>query len=189
MLSHQDFNQTGFNLIEVVIVLAIIAVILTFGLPGFRDWSQNTQIRSTAESIQSGLQSARSEAVRRNVGVEFSLSGNLGSAGGTGWTIAQVNSPTVAIQSKPDNESSSRVVVTTVPSGADMITFDGTGRAWTGNAGKNRDGTAFLTRINIDSNGMSAAESRDLSIVIDAVGGRIRMCDPNVSTTGDPRVC
>lgn len=189
MLIRAPRREVGFSLIEISIVLAILALVLTFGVPSFVEWSQNTQIRATTESIQSGLQFARSEAVRRNTGIEFKLSNNMGTAGGTGWTVAPVSSPNNPIQSKPDRESSSRIVVTSTPSGADMITFDGTGRAWTNKAGKNNDGTDFLTRVNVDSSGIDASKTRELSIMIDAVGGRIRMCDPNVSTTGDPRKC
>lgn len=186
MLIRQHTPRSGFTLIELVIVVAILALVLMFGVPGFMEWSQNTQIRASAESIQAGLQSARSEAVRRNARIEFRLSDNVGQEGETGWSIVEVSTSTV-LQSRPRAEGSNRVVVTTLPSGADIITFDGTGRTPSG-ASTNSDGSAFLTRINIDSAALSTASSRDLAITL-SLGGQIRMCDPNVSTTGDPRKC
>ena len=188
MLNLHLFRQSGLSLIELMVVLAILAIVAFFGLPGFSEWAQNTQIRATTESLHSGLQLARSEAVRRNTGVEFRLSQSLGNQGATGWTVIQVNG-TSAIQSKPDQESSARIVVTTQPADADMITFDGTGRGWAVNNGKNRDGTNFITQINIDSAALSSAKSRNLRIDISALGGQIRMCDPNVTESSDPRKC
>ena len=186
MLGYCNRARSGFSLIELMIVIAIFALVLLFGLPSFSEWSQNTQIRATAESIQSGLQVARSEAIRRNIRVEFRLSDSIPNQGATGWSVWSVN-PSAQIQSKPDNQSSGRVTVTALPSGADRITFDGSGRTPTG-VTTNADGTAFLTQINIDSSGLTATQSRDLRINL-GLGGMIRMCDPNVSTNGDPRKC
>lgn len=190
MLIHQHIRQQGTSLIEVTIVMTIIALVLTFGIPSFMEWIQNTQIRATAESIQSGLQIARAEAVRRNARVEFQLSNNIGSEGGTGWQIVSVAAPQETIQAKADSEGgSSRIIVTPTPNDATTITFEGTGRTPLGAGGNNADGTPFLSRIDIDSAGLDTSASRELRITIDGVGGQIRMCDPNVSTNNDPRKC
>ena len=58
-------------MIELCIGLAVLAMLIAFAVPGMRGWLLNSQLRSTAESIQNGLQLARSEAVRRNVFVTF----------------------------------------------------------------------------------------------------------------------
>lgn len=175
----------GVTLIEIAIGLAIIAIMMMFGLPSMTDWLQNTQIRTAAEAIQNGLQSARAEAVKRNTNVEFILS-NPGATGGTGWSIRLVNSGTV-IQSKPDGEGSTSGILTVTPAGATTVTFNGFGRMPTTPA-TNDDGSAFMTQIDVDSAALSAADSRNLRIAISS-GGQIRMCDPNVSDTTDPRSC
>lgn len=186
LVGRQPRNNRGFTLIEVAIVMVIIAIVLTFGLPGFAEWSQNTQIRATVESIQSGLQTARYEAVRRNTRIEFRLSGNIGNEGATGWSIWTVT-PSAEIQSKPDREGSRRIVVTTPNANAtERITFDGTGRTPAG-AVANADGTAFLTTINITSPAVSAP--RNLRLLV-SPGGMVQICDPNPNiAAGDPRRC
>jgi type IV fimbrial biogenesis protein FimT len=180
MLIERGYREKGFSLIEVAIVMVIIALVLTFGLPGFAEWSQNTQIRATAESIHGGLQVARTEAVRRNIRIELVLNGVTGTEGVTGWVVREAANNANIIQSKPDNESSSRVTVISTPSNVATVTFDGTGRS--------PAGTINMTQIDVDSAALSATASRDLRIVI-SPGGQIRMCDPTVTASGDPRRC
>lgn len=186
MLAGMQKRQHGATLVEVAITATILGIVAAYAVPSFMTWIQNSQLRTVAESVQSGLQLARSEAVRRNARVEFRLSDNVGDAGATGWVVRLVSN-NATIQSKPDGESSAAIVVTTMPSGADTVTFEGTGRRLI-NPATNADSSAFLERVNVDSSTLSTADSRELSVLIGA-GGQIRMCDPNVSTSGDPRKC
>lgn len=186
MLKPRNRRQ-GFTLIEVLITLAIVGVVLMLGLPGITEWMQNAQIRTAAESLQSGLQVARTEAVRRNTHVEFVL-GNPGNSGGTGWTVRTVN-PAADVQSVPDGVGSRNVVLTASPAGATTVTFNGFGRIPTAPAATtNADGSEFLTQIDLDNASLSTTASRELRIVISG-GGEIRMCDPNVTDVLDPRKC
>ena len=67
--------QGGFNLIEIVVTIVILALLAVFGMPMYSAWLQNSQLRASAESMIAGLQHARSEAIRLNdtPGVRFSL--------------------------------------------------------------------------------------------------------------------
>lgn len=179
-------RQGGVTLIEVAIAVTIIAIGLSLGVAGFTEWIQNSQIRTVSESINAGLNQARSEAIRRNARVEFVLSTNVGSAGATGWTVRLAGTGTV-LEQQPDNISSQSITVTATPSGATHTTFDGSGRRLTG-AAANADGSAFLTQIDVDSTVLSAGDSKDMRVMIGA-GGISRMCDPNIYTTGDTRKC
>ena len=71
MLSHPP--QRGFTLVELMIGIALLAIILAIGGPSFATWLQNTQIRNMSEAVKDGLQLARAEAVRRNARVRFQL--------------------------------------------------------------------------------------------------------------------
>jgi type IV fimbrial biogenesis protein FimT len=179
-------GRGGFTLIELMITLVIVGVVLALGLPGIMEWMQNSQIRTAAEGIQNGLQAARTEAVRRNSAVEFILT-SPATTGGTGWTIRNLNDGAV-IQSAPDGVGSRNVVLTPTPAGATTVTFNGFGRVPTAPVVTNADGSPFLTSIDLDNSQLTASSSRDLRIVISG-GGEVRMCDPNVSDTLDPRRC
>jgi type IV fimbrial biogenesis protein FimT len=166
----------GFTLIELMIGITILAIVITAGLPSYRQWIQNTQIRNASESILNGMQRARAEAVSRNTNVAFTL------GGGSLWTVTQVSNGD-PVDSKPNAEVPADVVVTPTPNDATTITF--------GNLGgrvNNADGTPPITRIDIDSSTLAAEDSRDLRITIDA-GGGVRMCDPTVVSEADPRLC
>ena len=181
--------QSGVSLIEVVITMVILAILILLAAPSLSEWIQNRQIRTATESMLSGLQTARNEAVRQNRNVEFRLT-NPTVAGGTGWSVALPGS-NVAIQSSPDGEGSAKAIVTPTPGDADIVTFTGFGRTPDAPNNKNSDGTSLLTRIDIDSSTLAADKSREMRILI-STGGQIRMCDPNVSNTAvplDPRAC
>src|SRR5262245_2976784 len=88
----------GFTLIELIITLVVLGLLFAIGMPGMMTWLQNQQIKVSAESLQSGLQFARTEALRRNALVQFQLVDTLTPAcaptnTGTSW-IVSLNDPT-----------------------------------------------------------------------------------------------
>jgi len=172
-------RSSGFTLIELMIGITILAIVLAAGLPSFSQWIHNSRIRTAAESITHGMQKARAEAVSRNTTIAFVL-GN-----GTFWSILQ---GATVIESMPSAETASTISVTSVPTppatnSPTTITFSGMGIVI-----PNTDGTASITQVDVDSTAISSADSRDLRIVV-AAGGAVRMCDPNVVSTSDPRKC
>lgn len=171
-------RSSGFTLIEILVAVAIMIIALTFGLPTFASALQNARVRTVAEEIQGGLRYARMEAIRRNAHVQFVLN-----QGGTGWVVRLASTADV-LQSVPDSDGSRAVVLSATPADATTVTFDGFGRV---PSAINPDGSASLTRIAVD-NVVPASDSRDLRIVIPP-GGGVRMCDPKVSDTMDPRTC
>lgn len=187
MLSHfkPPSLARGMTLIEIAIVLVVMAVMVTLGLPAFRAWIQNTQIRSVAESVLNGYQVARNEAVRRNANVEFILD-DAGLAAGNFWCVRLVNT-NEDVQCKPTGEVSPNILVVPDPAGSTTMTFDGLGRVPT-TPPNNRDGSAFMTRVDFDISGAGFADKRKMSVSVTS-GGQIRMCDLEVTDNTDPRFC
>ncbi|MBI4809048.1 MAG: GspH/FimT family pseudopilin [Nitrosomonadales bacterium] len=168
--------QGGFTLIELMIGIVILAILVSLSMPSFQVWLQNSQIRNAAESISNGLQRARSEAVTRNIDVEFVLSGN------SSWVV-KVAGLADDIESRSNTEGSRNVSVTITPNGLDTITYNGFGGVKT----LNLDSSMPFTQIDVDSSVLSSAESQELRVTI-GTGGNIRMCDPN-APAGNPRAC
>jgi type IV fimbrial biogenesis protein FimT len=185
MLSQpSSHRQHGFTLIELMITIAILGIVIALGVPSYSTWIQNTQIRSSAESIQNGLQLARAEAVRRNVQVQFVLTddpptvANVGSVtlstSGRNWLVRVYQSggaysASDFIQGRARSEGSTNATVT---AGQSNITFTSLGRL---------PPPVPTSDILIDIT-TSAAGVRNLRIVI-RPGGLIRMCDPNLPNT------
>lgn len=167
----------GFTMIEILIAVAVLALVLSLGVPSFMVYIQNSKVRNGADAVLNGMQLARSEAIRRNKRVEFQLSGAMKS----GWNVRQVN-PSEDIQSRTSQEGSDTVTLETEPGGATALTFDAMG----GRA-DNADGSMPIDTVKFLSS--SGADTRKLQVQV-TPSGTVRMCDatPDLSDK-DPRKC
>ena len=176
----RERTQRGFNLIEIMIALVIMSILMTMTLPSFTAWIQKSQIRTAAETIQSGLMLARGEALRRNSQVSFTMAGPDSS-----WTVAVVNpAETIQTRSGSDGTQNAQVTVGGVAAPVSVI-FDGLGRA-----------TNLAAQLTIEVTnpvgglcGTDLTDMRCLNVTV-GVGGTVRMCDPDPSIlAGDTRKC
>lgn len=62
-------SRRGFTLIELVMSIAIVAILLTVGIPSFRAFIINNRIVTQTNDFVTALAHARAEAVRRNTRV------------------------------------------------------------------------------------------------------------------------
>lgn len=170
--------QRGFNLIELMTVIGLIALLTMVGLPSFQIYMQNVQTRTGAEALLAGMQLAKNEAIRRNDLVQMKIIN-----ASTGWQVALGSAPDTPLQTRTHEEGSANAIVQIVPVDADTITFNGLGRV-----SPNTDASPSITQITVD-NAMipNVADRRPLRVVIPP-GGSIKLCDPQVALT-DPRAC
>ena len=165
-------DHRGFTLVELMIAVVIAAILLALGLPAFTTWIANIAIRTNAEAITSGIQLARTEAVRRNTAVRVVLT-----AAGTSWTVAQDSDGTV-IQEYGGEGRADTVTVSFCPTGGRTLTFNALG-------GVNE--ATPISQIAVNSSTISATQARRMCVVV-FPGGGARMCDPQRLTT-DPQGC
>ena len=190
-------NLRGFSLIELLVGIMILAVLAGVGAPSFLTWLQNSQLSAAAESISSGLQLARAEAVRRNSNVRFQLTDNLNagcalSLTGNNWVISMDdatglcdNAPTAdtvpvaprIIQKHTGAEGTPNV---TINSDASVVIFNGLGRA----------SNAMTVQVTNPTGGDCRAAGglmRCLNITV-VTGGQTKMCNPALPGT-NPQGC
>lgn len=58
------YRRNGFSLVELMITVALAAIVLAAGLPSFRSLIQNNRITTQANTLVTSLNFARNEAIR-----------------------------------------------------------------------------------------------------------------------------
>lgn len=176
-------RQTGFTLVEIMVSLTVLGILIMMALPSFGDWLQNQQLRAGSEALMNGMQTARAEAIKRNVPVQVVV------GPGTGWTVTEAISG-AAIQARSASEGTPNAVATVTPAGATKVTFNSLGGVQA-----NLDGSATITQLDISNPAGGACQTasgpmRCLRVTISG-GGSLKMCDPKVAVTTppDPRAC
>ena len=57
---------SGFSIVELVVILAIVAILAAFALPNLSEWQANTKVKAVAREVVIHLQLARMEAIKAN---------------------------------------------------------------------------------------------------------------------------
>lgn len=206
-------HAQGFSLVELMVAMVIMGVLLAVGASGFTTWIGNMRVRSAAEAIQSGLQLARTEAVRRNDLIRFQLTSstandcalsttsgnwvvsydNPAGACGAGFineafpvTDATNNPAPRIIQMRSAAEGSGNVVLT---AGQSTFTFNGLGRHSFPVGIVPVDVNINVSNPNAGTCAADGGKVRCLRIQV-TPGGQIRMCDPKFAASDkDPQGC
>ncbi|MEO8303406.1 MAG: GspH/FimT family pseudopilin [Betaproteobacteria bacterium] len=182
----------GFTLIELMVALAIVALLLLLGMPSFTTFLRNSEIRSTAESLINGLRTASAEATRQNEKVVFTL------GPGADWAINRAtNADCTGLVNPPIQQFAGKEVgknskITVTPAKT-TVCFNGLGRIV-------NQGTAGDHIQQIEVQSFVANEARSLRIIVDDTAAAdptkprgMRMCDPDAAlkllVPPDPRAC
>lgn len=198
--------QRGLSLIELLVGVAIVSLLLVMAVPSIGSAMQNRRVRAGAEGIQTGLSTARAEALRRNRNVKFQLQT------GSGWTVGcetpdtgtdtgtgEVLCPST-IQTRNQQEGSSGTLVTTSQqTGAggsassttftDTLSFTPLGRTTSSTLPAGNLALFDVTAPGYGNCASAGGEIRCLRVVVSATG-QIRMCDPAITAAStDPRKC
>jgi len=193
----------GFSLVELIVGLAVLALLIALGVPQYAAFTANARIRATSEGVTAGLNLARAEAVKRNARVEMVLTDDppveglvnslTPSTSGTNWMVREwvpSSNSYNFIEGKAGAEGSGReesgVIVASSSTDASYdgrVTFTGFGAM--------AIGQPVTFQFTYPAAGACAAASgplRCLNINV-SPGGQIRVCDPKVTDTKDTRAC
>jgi type II secretory pathway pseudopilin PulG len=72
-------NESGFTIVELVVVGAILAILTATAIPNYISWLPGHRLRSAIDDVNSGYQLARLQAVRENASAVVLFDAGAGS--------------------------------------------------------------------------------------------------------------
>ena len=117
-------SATGFTLIELMVTIAIAAILATLAAPSFREYIVSQRIKNASFDLFTALTLARSEAITRNADVDLLRTGTTWAGG---WTVKP------AIASPPTLHTQAAFTGLKITDSADLstVTYGKDGRATT----------------------------------------------------------
>jgi type IV fimbrial biogenesis protein FimT len=195
----------GFTLVELLVGVTILGALLALGAPAMGTYLQNSKLASAASSYYSGLQTARTEAIRRNVPTQFVLTdtpvttsdlANVAApaVAGRNWIVRAASGPAdfvPVIEAKAAGEgngSSSGLAIVLAGAASAPVVFDGT--VPFNGFGGTATNTTYTIDVSNPAGGDCAAASGPMRCrrIVVSPGGQIAVCDP-AAPAGDSRAC
>ncbi|MBU1284212.1 MAG: GspH/FimT family pseudopilin [Gammaproteobacteria bacterium] len=124
-------KQQGFTLIELMITIALLAILMGIAIPNMRQFLVNQRVSGQASELINSLAFARSEASKRNVNIVVIPAANATTGWGTGWCVGPesiTNCNHADVLSNYQSKASDVSVVSTYLQATNRLTFrrDGT---------------------------------------------------------------
>lgn len=194
-------RRRGFTLVELMISIALLAMLMALAAPSFSTWIRNTQVRTMSQTLVNGMRVAQSEAVRRNRQVVFFLTNAqpglaaTAAENGVNWVIRWIPLPGDTVTAAaPANEpfveggAISEVGGGVGITGPAAICFNAQGRRIAATAATTGVANAVCT-VDADEPLATyllerAGASRPLQVTV-SLGGQVRMCDPARALSAD----
>lgn len=172
-MKKQIFNE-GFTIIEMLVVIALIAILAALTVPSFTKTIERNQLRESAEAVKADLQLARRQAIKQSQNVTFDT--NIGNDGA--WCYGYDTTACNCAQADPaqaDYCSMKRVIGTSFSS-TDMTS-----------AGLNptfdfRRGTSVASNVCLSTDNFKLK-------VLNNAAGRVLICSDTTAPVGGYESC
>ncbi|MFN3957350.1 MAG: GspH/FimT family pseudopilin [Tepidimonas ignava] len=161
----------GFTLIELMVTLTVLAILLAIGVPSLQSFVTSSRLRAATQDLFESLQTARMEAIRRNLRVTVcKANANFSNCNNTGqwqqgWIVFVDQTPGVA----PSVDSTDAIIQVRPPLGGDIVIH--------GNGGSH--GTATYVSFTADGG------SKQLNGAF--MAGTLRVCSTNAALSDNTR--
>jgi type IV fimbrial biogenesis protein FimT len=166
-------NNTGFTLTELLIVVAITAILATLAIPSFQDALRSQRVEGATEALLSALQNAKMEAVKSNSNMRIVFRPTTLNAYQTTWCYGMTKPGTTNCDCNTTNScATGSVVKSTDYTGVSVKYSSSNARLFTSLRGTtNTSGTVTFNAGNNKTLGVRTSTS-----------GRNRICRPNGTT-------
>lgn len=117
--------NNGFTLVELMVAVAVLAIVLSLGVPSYRALIVNNRLTTQANALVASINLARSEAVKRGVQVRVAVSDESNNWGkGWGITVAAAEGDNrVLLRGQTSFEGSSTLRAKRGDSGVNQVFF------------------------------------------------------------------
>ncbi|MBB3175977.1 GspH/FimT family pseudopilin [Variovorax sp. Sphag1AA] len=162
--TNSALGLSGFTLIEMMVVVALVAILGTIAVPGFRDLLLNQRLASNTSDFVAALSLARAEAMKRSQKVALEP---IDDDWSNGWEVAMTVGNEREVLRTFDGLRTGVVVDTSSTTGGlkQALAYDANG---------------FLSSKAAGCLTLKAETGRRSSIVL-AMSGRPKLCDPDKS--------
>lgn len=186
---HQAF--AGFTLIELMVTVAIGAVLMMVAAPSFVGFHRNSELTSITNSLLAAANAARAEAMKTGMNAFVVPAGN-GNAWSAGWVVfvdrnrdnaySATADTTVLTQAPPPSYMTITGTNNAALSTAPYIMFDSSGYAKSyGTSAGVTNLTLSIVRNDVPTS-QATAETRRIVV---ARTGRVRSCRPSTDSSCD----
>lgn len=170
-------GQSGFTLIELMVVLAVLGVLTALALPSYSEIVERRKLNAAGENLFADLMYAKTEAIKRNLPIRLTFTGT-----GTTWCYGiAVNAACDCTDNVPACEIESGVQKIVNQSDYEVVSVDA------GDSTLANDFISFTPLrgfVNQKSLQFSVGSGAELRVVVSSLG-RIRLCS-DTTTFGHP---
>lgn len=146
-----NIGQRGFTLVELMVTLAVLAVLLGIAVPSFQNIINRNRLTAITNEVVGAIQLTRMEAVRRNSRVVFCPTTDGATCAGENWLRSIVVASDGEVVRELVVEGAGMVITPSTNVGTgDQISFGASGFARAGTTVTNRAGGLRICSTQVD---------------------------------------